>query len=299
MRQIRGIIALPILTVLAIVLVVSGGDSEDSIQNEQLPTVYATFYPYYEFARGVAGDVISTEQLAPDGAQIHDWEPDVQDIINVHEAIALVFSNPEAETYVNKLVTMPEFTNTKFISASPYIDDYEEHKDKISHSWLDPIDVINQVNIIRDSLSEVDPANAATYAQNAQKYIAQLETLDTRFQKELSNCKDHTIITFHNSYTHLANRYGLKVFGIASSHHAESSANAVASMIEYAKTSNAQAIFTDELGDARHERAAAEEIGVKVIRLSTLEGLPMGQSATYFEKMNNNLDLLKEGLRCQ
>lgn len=273
------------------------------IPTEELPSgervAYATFYPYYEFTTGVVGDVASTAQLAPNGVQIHGWGPSPSSIHELQGAYALVFSNSHAEPYVSKLENSGEFSNVAFIEASPHIEEHDDHDDDISHYWLDPVNAIEQVKAIRDGLSSADPQNATAYERNASAYIERLQELDTKYSTGLAECQYRTIITFHNAYKHMAERYDLEVFGTATAHHAESSASDIAEMIEYSKETGVGAVFADELADARQEQVIADELGVDVIPLSTLEALGDGEYSSYFAKMEQNLAALKEGLGCR
>ncbi len=303
---------------ITIGIMLIGDDTAENtpeVAQDEARFVYATFYPYYEFTSGVAGDALEVRQLVPNGAQVHDWEPNATRIQSLKDSVAIVYSNTETEPYVDRLAGLEEFGGILFIEASPdggdadihdnereeheEEEDHDEHDSRKSHTWLDPIDVIGQVNRIHDKLADYDPENAETYELNAREYVQQLRELDQRYRDGLRDCQNDTIITFHNAYEHMAERYGLKVFGTASAHHAEASARDIASMIEHARETGVQAIFADELADTRHELAVADEIGVDVIPLSTLEGLRLHEQASYFEKMGQNLDALRDGLRCQ
>lgn len=306
----RVLIIVVLLFIGSVVIVASLFESPKRQETNGGQIIYATFYPYHEFVKGVAGNAIKTGQLAPNGIQIHDWEPNARDIQDLHNAVGLVFSNTYAEPYVGRLAKLDELAGITFIAASPYKsgvhdetvpthDKNDGHDDIASHSWLDPVDAIKQVNYIRNGLVTVDPENAPTYEQNADMYIKKLERLDEQYSTGLIDCQHNTIITFHNAYEHLAKRYDLEVFGTASAYHAESSVRAIASMIDYAKDNNPHAIFAGELSDSRHELAVADELGIGVVELSTLEGLRNQEEATYFEKMVQNLDALREGLQCR
>lgn len=287
--------------VIAVVIVGTDSSSTKSAELNYETIVYATFYPYYEFASGVVGDVAKTQQLTPSGIEIHDWEPSLQDMIRMRSAAALVYSNSSLEPYVDKLADVDELANVTFIESSPY-EPMADSRNSIPHSWLDPVDVISQVRVIQDRLADADPDNAQTYELNADRYVAELEQLDAEFVDGLSECKYNTIITLHNAFESLADRYELKIFAITASNNLEANAEPSTSdlvrMIEYARDSGAYAIFSDELTDSRYEKSIAEELGIDVIALGTLEGLKDGEQSSYFEKMQDNLDRLREGLVC-
>ncbi len=270
--------------------------------------IYATFYPYAELAGGVAEGIADVRQFGPAGSGAHDWEPGAGEIESLDDAVALIHSGEGVETYIGDLESIDSLGHIMFIAASGEHhdddaghDDESEHGDEKTHLWLDPVEAIAQVDRIRDALSAIDPANAGAYASNADMYAVGLEGLDARYRDGLAECDHRTIVTFHNAFDAMAARYNLEVLGIAHSHHAEPSVSEIATLVTYLRDSGARAIFSDDLTDGRLEVAAAEEASVDVIALSTLEGLARTDAAgtTYIEKMDTNLDALREGLACR
>ena len=65
--------------------------------------VYASFFPYYEFARAVAGDTAYVSQFQPPGVDAHDWEPTASQIENLTEAQAFVYNGLGMESYVERI----------------------------------------------------------------------------------------------------------------------------------------------------------------------------------------------------
>lgn len=284
--------------------------------------VYATFYPYAEFARGVAGGAAEVRQFGPTGGGAHDWEPGAADISALAGALALVHSGEGIEPYIENLAGVEQVAGVAFIAAAgPGGDGGERHEEDghdgerheedgheddehgagLTHAWLDPVEAIGQVERIRDALSEIDAENARAYSSNASEYIGLISGVDERYRGGLAECEHRTIVTFHNAFGSMAGRYGLEILGIAHSHHAEPSVSQIARLADHASGSGARAIFHDDLTDGRLEAAAVEGLGVEVIALSTLEGLARGDApdTTYIEKMDANLEALRVGLACR
>ena len=83
------------------------------------------------------------------------------------------------------------------------------------HIWLDPILVKQQVNNIKDGLIKADPQNKEHYEQNAMQYNKELDALDMRIKSSLSSCSKDTFVPFHNAFTYLGDRYGLKIMALS------------------------------------------------------------------------------------
>lgn len=81
------------------------------------------------------------------------------------------------------------------------------------HVWLDPKNAESMVVEIQRVLSEVDPANADTYAANATATIARLGELSETVAAKLEPVKDVPFIVFHDAYQYFEHRFGLTAAG--------------------------------------------------------------------------------------
>ena len=79
--------------------------------------VLATFYPYYEFTRNVAGDSAIVEQYMPSGVEAHDWEPRPQEIQSLKDADVFVYNGLGMEPYVDNMIDSGEFDNVLFVNS--------------------------------------------------------------------------------------------------------------------------------------------------------------------------------------
>jgi zinc transport system substrate-binding protein len=141
---------------------------------------------------------------------------------------------------------------------------------------------------------KIDPENQQYYQSNAGKYIKQLDSLDSKIQNELSDCSND-FVAFHDAFSYFANEYDLNQHTIISSNdpHGEATAKTLENVISLARELNIKVIFGEENVDTRTSEIIANEIGGKVLVLSTLE---ISSDGTYVSKMTENLNNLKEAL---
>ena len=81
------------------------------------------------------------------------------------------------------------------------------------HLWLDPVNAMAVVEQIVATLSDADPANAASYEANGAAVRARLAELDVTLERELASIKDRSYIVFHDAYPYFDARYGLRPAG--------------------------------------------------------------------------------------
>lgn len=88
-----------------------------AVESEKIQ-VLASFYPYYEFTKNVAGDVAIVNQYMPSGVEAHDWEPRPQEIQSLKDADVFVYNGLGMEPYVDNMIESGEFENVLFAKVS-------------------------------------------------------------------------------------------------------------------------------------------------------------------------------------
>jgi zinc transport system substrate-binding protein len=172
------------------------------------------------------------------------------------------------------------------------------------HIWLDPILAKYQIEKIRDGLIKIDPANTNYYNENAKKFIAELDSLDAFIRSELSNCDKTDFIAFHNAFTYFSNRYGLNQHSVYEGVSPEGDIlpQRLQEIIKLSRELNIDTIYAEDLIDPRLVNVIATEIpNGKVLILSPIEGIDEEEQKAgrgYIDKMRQNIENLKVGLRC-
>ena len=146
----------------------------------------------------------------------------------------------------------------------------------IRMSGSTPVAMQDIVAVVRDTLTEVDPRNAATYRANAARYRSQLQGLDDEYATTLTNCDRNDIVTSHESFGWLARRYGLERHAVAGlSPDEEPSADRIAELTDLADENDVTTIFTEELVSPR----IARTLGARSRRLADRDARPVRRVA--------------------
>jgi zinc transport system substrate-binding protein len=274
--------------------------------------VIASFYPLYEFSKNIAGDKAEVSVFTPIGVEPHDWEPSTGDLISLKESDVFVYNGGGMEPFAEKLINSKEYSNVLFVETIRGLDlitsDHEsEHtKEHISiydpHVWLDPTMAKDQVMMIKDALIKVDVDNSKYYEDNANAYSAKLDDLDSKIRSDLSNCKKNTIVPFHNAFTYLGNRYGIKIHSLSGlAPESEATASDLKELVDYIKENQINVVFAEELVDPKLAQVLADEGGTQILLLSPLEGVSKDEllaGTSYISKMEENLKNIKIALEC-
>lgn len=83
------------------------------------------------------------------------------------------------------------------------------------HLWQNVRNAMAYVEIMRDTLIQVDPGGAREYGANATAYLTELEDLDAEVRDTIAQVPEgrRTLVTTHDAFGYLARAYGVRIAG--------------------------------------------------------------------------------------
>ena len=275
-------------------------DKQSGTNSSGKLVVISSFFPLDQFVRKIGGDFVQSSVLIPVGVEPHDFEPTIKQIQSLNSADVLVYNDLGLENWIHKTNVINKINASKGINAT-YSDKRKITPDP--HVWLDPLLAKKQVENIRDGLMMIDPVHKDIYFENAKSLMNELDKLDKTIRSELESCKKRDFISFHNSFSYFALRYGVTQHSISgSAPEAEITPLRLTEIIDLARKLGISVIYSEELVDPRKALVISEEIpNGKVLTLSPIEGITKNEQNMgigYLDKMNENIRNLAEGLEC-
>jgi len=84
------------------------------------------------------------------------------------------------------------------------------------HVWFDVQLWKSAVEVVRDSLAQLDPAGAEQYRANAAAYLAELDALDKEIRVMLDSVskEKRVLVTSHDAFGYFGRAYGYEVIGL-------------------------------------------------------------------------------------
>ena len=285
------------MTIIAIVIVipltsVAVYDTNTNPQfinnnNSKLQAI-SSFNPLHEFSQIIGGEKIDVTLLIPVGVEPHDWEPTIKDVQQMHKSNFIIINGIGFENWINNLIEN-NYQGT-IVDTSRQI----PIKETDPHIWLNPVFASNQVGHIALAFSNLDPENEEYYMTNAAKYSEKLHLLDLKIRTDLTDCK-RNFITFHDAFSYFADEYDLNQHTIVATtnSYGEITAKTLENIISIAREQNITIIFSEKTVNIKTSQIIANELGGKVLVLSSLE---IVSEDNYISKMIQNLENLKEAL---
>lgn len=105
----------------------SGGASGTKGKDNKVKVI-ATLFPYYDFARQVAGKYADVSLVMPAGMDTHSFEPTASDMIKMGQADLILYNGGENEQWVGQVLESADNRNIKADEMMQHVDTLvEEH----------------------------------------------------------------------------------------------------------------------------------------------------------------------------
>jgi zinc transport system substrate-binding protein len=155
--------------------------------------------------------------------------------------------------------------------------DDHDHAGTDPHAWLYPENAKVWLSVIAADLSAADPANAATYAANAEAAAVAINAATAEAAATLEVAHDRPIVVFHDAYGYFARAFDVEIAGaIALGDAAAPGAQRLRELQETMGAQEIACVFREPQHDASIAESIAADAGVGI---GTLD--PEGTTLTY------------------
>jgi len=263
--------------------------------------VLASFYPLQYVAQQVGGDLVNVASLTPPGAEPHDVELSPREVRSVSEADLVVYLSG-FQSAVDAAIAARQPAHV--VDAADTADLVTGHAGQANgapdpHFWLDPQRLARLAGPVAAALAKADPDHAATYTANAAALETDLTALDGEFQAGLATCERRVIVTSHQAFGYLADRYDLTLVGMSGlDPDAEPSPARLKEIGDVVRAQKVTTIFSEQLVNPKVAQTLASDLGITSAVLDPVESLT-DKNSDYRGVMEKNLAVLREALSCR
>ena len=233
-----------------------------------------TIVPQRNFVKAVAGDKSDVIVMIPPGYSPGNYAPRPSELTKFSEA-QIYFSMGVPADVQNILPKVKQFNpDIKVVKLAEKVGQKYENRQFPSgsrdpHIWLSPQRVIYMIEIIKDELIKLDPANEDFYKNNAKNYIEKIRETDQRIREIIKDKNSKYMLVYHPSFGYFAEEYNLEMVSIEEGGK-EATAKHLQEIIDFAKENNIKKIFYQAEIDSRQTEAISEEIEAELIKLDPL-----------------------------
>lgn len=258
--------------------------------------VSVSFNALKEFTEAVGKDRVDISTIIPDGMEPHDFEPKAQDLVGLGTAKVFVYSGLGMEAWAQKAAQSadnPDLVTVEASKGAQPIQNAEQggsggHGQYDPHVWISLKGAELEVGNIRDGLVRADPSNRDYYEKNCSAYTAKLEDLYGQYNAKFKSAKRKNFVTGHAAFAYLCRDFGLEQNSVKDVFsEGEPSARQLVQLVAYCKAHGVTAVFAEEMASPEVSQTLAQEVGVKVETIYTMESAE--DNKTYLERAESNL----------
>jgi manganese/zinc/iron transport system substrate-binding protein len=288
----------------------AGGQATDGASGDKL-NVVATIGMITNIAEIVGGEHVQVEGLMGAGIDPHLYVASEGDVELLQNADIIFYNGLFLEAQMDEILKQIAERKTAVAVAenidkslllpwATYADEYDPHV------WFDVTLWMKAVEAVRDTLVEVDAANADDYQANAETLLQELTELDAYVKEQAARvpAEQRVLITAHDAFHYFGRAYGFEVRGLQGISTASEAGTAdVRDLANFIVERQIPAIFVESSVPVRNVealQAAVRDRGFEVVIGGSLFSDAMGDpgtpEGTYVGMVRHNIDTIVTAL---
>ncbi len=266
--------------------------------------VVTTFTVIADMARNVAGDAADIESITKPGAEIHNYQPTPRDLLRARDADLVLRNGFNLELWFERFLAnlgdIPSVTVTDGVEPMAIAGGAYEGKPN-PHAWMSLDNAVIYVENIRRGLSDVDPANAETYAANAKTYTDRLKAAVQPIRDRLAALpeEERWLVTSEGAFSYLAHDFGLRELYLwPVNADSQGTPQQVRAVIDAMRQHDIKVIFSESTVSPDPAEQVARETGATYGGVLYVDSLSEqdGPVPTYLDLLTVTVDTIAKGL---
>lgn len=299
------------------------GSKLDNKDNSEKIKVMTSIYPIKEFTEIIGGDKVSVKSMVPDGAEPHDFEPKARDMVELGKSQLFIYNGLGMEHWVDKVLSTVHDDNLTVVDTSKNAKiieissekEVEMHGEKVHnhehehtqhdghnhgkidpHIWLSFSEAKNQGKLIEEALIKVDPKDKDYFIANYNKFASELDQVSAEYGEKFKNIPNKSFVTGHAAFAYLCRDLGLTQVSVEDAFgEGEITPQHLKELADYCKANNVKVIFMPDSASEKVSQTLANEVGAKVVKISSLE--TKNGDKSYIETIKENLETIYDNLK--
>jgi zinc transport system substrate-binding protein len=243
------------------------------IQNLSLhakPIVFVSILPQYFLLQSLADDLVDINVLVKPGQSPETFDPSPKQMTELSKAKLFFTLGLDFEQVIlNRIVANNQ--QLQVIDTQQVIEQFNGHEDP--HTWLDPVLVKRQTEIIYLALKKQFPDSAELLERRhrgLQQQLSQLNSeLEQLFFKNKGTAKKNNFVIFHPALGHFSRRYQLNQIAIEKEGKSNS-AKYMANLMTALKKQSVNYILVEKQFSKKEAQTVANVVQAKLLEVDPL-----------------------------
>lgn len=282
--------------------------TEDDVDNGKIKIV-ATIFPYYDFARNIAGDKADVKMLLSPGNEPHSYDPSPSDIVSIENCDIFIYNGGESDEWVEGVLESLQNSHIRILKMMDYVDvlneqetDHTDSDEFDEHIWTSVRNAQKMSKVISDTLKQIDSENVDYYSNNELIYNRMLSNVDKQIMSVVENSSGNTVVFGDRfPFLYFVSDYGLNyecAFPGCSSE-TEPSISTVTRLIDFVRDEKVPVVFYLEFSNGKTADLISEDTGAETLEFSSCHNVTKEQfenGVSYISLMQQNAKNLEEAL---
>ncbi len=252
-------------------------------------------------ASAVGGEEVEVFSIAKSNANPHFVEVLPSYMIRVAKARIYVKAGLGLDQWADAILDGSRNNNITVVDASSGVSVLEKPTGKVDaslgdvhpqgnpHYWLDPRNGVHVAETVRDALKKTDPAHAAAYEANFEKFRTGSESRIRDWNGRMAPLKGKAVITYHSSWVYFAHAFNLRIVGYVEPYPGiPPTARHLRELLETIKAEKAELLIQEPYYSGKDPEFLARETGIKVFRFTpSCDGTGAGDYWKHFDDITN------------
>lgn len=244
--------------ILSLLLVLTGcGENitnNSSNTGEEKLNVVATTTMLADLSSVIGGDHVSVNGLMGPGIDPHLYQASAGDVSLLQKADVVVYNGLHLEGKMGEIFESLSGRGDSVICIEKGLDESKllawDGGGSVHdpHIWFDVSLWKAAASIVEKGFSSADPQHSSDYKSNLEKYLGELEALDTYVKERASEIPEEqrVLVTAHDAFSYFGKAYGFEVKGLQGiSTDAEAGTADVSTLADFIVNRKIKAIFIE------------------------------------------------------
>ena len=266
--------------------------------------ILTSFTVLADIVENIAKDDYIVRSITKPGVEVHGYQPTPRDLIEASKAIVFFENGFGFELWADKFVSNFKFERVTISdNLNPIYIDEDLYAGKPNpHAWISPKRGLLYVDIIVESLSELEPSKRKYFEANAKIYKQKISKIDKDFSLFINNlAKDKRfLVSCEGAFSYLTNDYGLKeVYLWPVNSESQITPKRMTRTISIVKNKNIPTVFCESTVSNESQMVVVNETGAKFGGNLFVDSLSNdnGPASSYLEMLRHNFNIIKMGLK--
>jgi len=230
--------------------------------------------PHAWLAGKITGDIAESTAIVNSGVDPHTFEPTKKQVADIYKADLIINSGLPFEQRLIEKLSREKQNLVLNVADDHYGHHHHDSHCDIQHSWLSPVALLKQTELITARLIKSYPEKAESFRINAGALSEEIASTQSAVSNKLARISSRKVYIFHPALEAFSSEFNLEQ--IAIEHEGKSpSPRRLRKIISDARKENIKVIFTHPQFDKKGAEAVSSATGAKLVEFDPLEYNPL------------------------